>query len=108
MGMPLLCPREFNSFRIDCNLWCPVQFIHHCFAPLYFTDIMHHYLPPSQQACTPFSPYNVMYAGWVGDDDSSFLGLRACAHKVRCMNDHGWCSAVVAACAGAVSGQCLR
>ena len=38
------------------------------------------YFPP--QACTPFSPYNVMYSGWMGDDDSSFLGLRACAHKV--------------------------
>lgn len=37
--------------------------------------------PP--QACTPFSPYNVMYSGWMGDDDSSFLGLRACAHKVH-------------------------
>jgi hypothetical protein len=36
-----------------------------------------------RQACTAFSPYNVMYSGWVGDDDSSFLGLRACAHKVR-------------------------
>ena len=34
------------------------------------------------QACTPFSPYDVMYSGWVGDDDASFEGLRACAHKV--------------------------
>jgi hypothetical protein len=34
------------------------------------------------QGCTPFSPYNVMYSGWMGDDDASFLGLRACAHKV--------------------------
>jgi hypothetical protein len=23
-----------------------------------------------------------MYSGWMGDDDASFLGLRACAHKV--------------------------
>jgi hypothetical protein len=23
-----------------------------------------------------------MYSGWVGDDDSTFVGLRACAHKV--------------------------
>jgi hypothetical protein len=41
-----------------------------------------HRLPTSIQVCTPFSPYNVMYSGWVGDDDSTFVGLRACAHKV--------------------------
>ena len=28
-----------------------------------------------------------MYSGWVGDDDSSFLGLRACAHKVTKLFD---------------------
>jgi hypothetical protein len=46
------------------------------------SQILIYRLPISVQVCTPFSPYNVMYSGWVGDDDSSFVGLRACAHKV--------------------------
>jgi hypothetical protein len=31
-----------------------------------------------------------MYSGWVGDDDSTFVGLRACAHKVRCFLRWWW------------------
>lgn len=34
------------------------------------------------KGCTPFSPKDVMYSGWVGDDDGSFVGLRACMRKV--------------------------
>jgi alpha-glucosidase (family GH31 glycosyl hydrolase) len=32
--------------------------------------------------CSDFSPKNVMYAGWVGDDDSTFNGLRAAVSKL--------------------------
>lgn len=32
--------------------------------------------------CMPFSPHDVMWSGWVGDDDASFQGLRSCARKV--------------------------
>lgn len=32
--------------------------------------------------CTPFSPYDVMLSGWMGDDDNTFNGLRRCMKKV--------------------------
>lgn len=32
--------------------------------------------------CMPFSPKNVVLSGWVGDDDSTFQGLRSCMRKV--------------------------
>lgn len=32
--------------------------------------------------CTPASPYDVMYSGWVGDDDATFNGLTGCLRKV--------------------------
>lgn len=34
------------------------------------------------KGCTPFSPKDVMYSGWVGDDDGSFEGLRSCMRKI--------------------------
>lgn len=34
------------------------------------------------KACWGYSPKNVMYSGWVGDDDSSFLGFKGCLNKV--------------------------
>jgi alpha-glucosidase (family GH31 glycosyl hydrolase) len=34
------------------------------------------------KVCAPSSPYDVMYSGWMGDDDHSFNGLTGCARKV--------------------------
>jgi alpha-glucosidase (family GH31 glycosyl hydrolase) len=34
------------------------------------------------KVCTPSSPYDVMYSGWVGDDDPTFNGLTGCLRKV--------------------------
>lgn len=34
------------------------------------------------KVCTPSSPYDVMFSGWVGDDDSTFNGLTGCLRKV--------------------------
>ena len=34
------------------------------------------------KACLSFSPKDVMYSGWVGDDDPTWNGLRGCARKV--------------------------
>lgn len=34
------------------------------------------------KVCTPASPYDVMYSGWVGDDDATFNGLTGCLRKV--------------------------
>jgi alpha-glucosidase (family GH31 glycosyl hydrolase) len=34
------------------------------------------------KVCGPSSPYDVMYSGWMGDDDHSFNGLTGCARKV--------------------------
>lgn len=34
------------------------------------------------KVCQPFSPKDVMFSGWVGDDDATFNGLRGCARKV--------------------------
>lgn len=31
--------------------------------------------------CTPFSPYDVMLSGWVGDDDATYNGLRGVLSK---------------------------
>lgn len=36
----------------------------------------------SAMMCTPFSPLDVMYSGWVGDDDSTFNGLRGAISKI--------------------------
>ncbi len=33
------------------------------------------------KACNPFSPKDVMYSGWVGDDDGTFEGMRGCLRK---------------------------
>jgi len=32
--------------------------------------------------CTPFAPYDTMVSGWVGDDDSTFNGLRGAMRKI--------------------------
>jgi alpha-glucosidase (family GH31 glycosyl hydrolase) len=32
--------------------------------------------------CNPFSPRDVMYSGWVGDDDATWQGMRGCLRKV--------------------------
>lgn len=67
---PLLCLLYLFCFSVpSCSIYPSL--------PLFLT-LSTSYL----QGCTAFSPYNVMYSGWMGDDDSSFLGLRACAHKV--------------------------
>lgn len=34
------------------------------------------------KVCTPYSPKNVMFSGWVGDDDATFNGMRGCLRKV--------------------------
>jgi hypothetical protein len=34
------------------------------------------------KVCTPSSPYDVMYSGWMGDDDPTFNGLTGCIRKV--------------------------
>jgi alpha-glucosidase (family GH31 glycosyl hydrolase) len=34
------------------------------------------------KGCWGYSPRDVMYSGWVGDDDSTFNGLRGCLRKV--------------------------
>lgn len=34
------------------------------------------------KVCMPFSPKDVMFSGWVGDDDASFNGFRGCMRKV--------------------------
>lgn len=34
------------------------------------------------KVCIPSSPYDVMYSGWVGDDDGTFNGLTGCLRKV--------------------------
>jgi alpha-glucosidase (family GH31 glycosyl hydrolase) len=31
--------------------------------------------------CMPFSPHEVMFSGWVGDDDATWQGMRSCARK---------------------------
>ena len=32
--------------------------------------------------CTPYSPRDVMFSGWVGDDDATFRGMEGCLRKV--------------------------
>lgn len=39
-------------------------------------------IDPVSKFCTNFSPKNVMYSGWVGDDDATFNGMRGCARKI--------------------------
>ncbi len=39
-------------------------------------------LSDAKKVCTPFSPRDVMYSGWVGDDDATFEGMRSCLHKI--------------------------
>lgn len=34
------------------------------------------------KVCWGYSPRDVVYSGWVGDDDATFNGLRGCARKV--------------------------
>jgi len=34
------------------------------------------------KVCWGYSPKDVVYSGWVGDDDATFNGLRGCAKKV--------------------------
>ena len=33
-------------------------------------------------ACMPFSPRDVLYSGWVGDDDSTWAGLKGALSKI--------------------------
>lgn len=39
-------------------------------------------LDPTSKVCWGYSPRDVMFSGWVGDDDATFQGLRGCARKV--------------------------
>lgn len=39
-------------------------------------------IDPVTKLCIPSSPHDVVYSGWVGDDDATFNGLRGCMRKV--------------------------
>eukprot|EP01034_Spumella_vulgaris_P028832 gene28832-35767_t len=39
-------------------------------------------LDPISKVCLPQSPRDVMFSGWVGDDDATFNGLRGCLRKL--------------------------
>jgi alpha-glucosidase (family GH31 glycosyl hydrolase) len=48
-------------------------------------------LDGTTKVCWPYSPRDVMYSGWMGDDDGSFNGFRGCMRKV---NYSGSCNVV--------------